>query len=76
MVRALAAMGLRFGTVVALAAAAGLSGLFSLRPLLLWTAIGYLGLLVVDSRYAVAAARAAESDGGDGIDGTELEGRP
>jgi hypothetical protein len=75
-VRALAAMGLRFGTVVALAAAAGLSGLFSLRPLLLWTAIGYLGLLIVDSRYAVAAARVAESVDGDGIDGTELGGRP
>jgi len=61
--RALAATGLRFGVVVGLAAVAGLSGRFPLRPLLLWTAIGYLALLVVDSRYAVAAARAAAGPG-------------
>jgi hypothetical protein len=58
--RALAATGLRFAVVVALALAAAWSGRFPLRPLLLWTAISYLALLAVDTRFALAAAAARD----------------
>lgn len=49
----LASMGLRFAVVLALGAAAAFSGLFGLKPLLLWIAISYLALLAVDTWYAV-----------------------
>jgi hypothetical protein len=48
-----ASMGLRFGVVLALGAAAAFSGWFSLKPLLIWIAISYLALLAVDTWYAV-----------------------
>jgi hypothetical protein len=62
--RAMAGTGLRFAVVVVLVAAAGLSGRLPLRPLLVWTAISYLALLAVDTRYAVAAASASSRAGG------------
>jgi hypothetical protein len=49
----LVSMGLRFGVVLALGAAAAFSGWFGLKPLLLWIAISYLALLAVDTWYAV-----------------------
>lgn len=49
----LASMGLRFGVVLALGAAAAFSGWFGLKPLLLWIGISYLALLAVDTWYAV-----------------------
>jgi hypothetical protein len=48
----LAAIGLRFGLTLALALAAALSGWFERLALLLWVAIGYMALLVVDTRFA------------------------
>jgi hypothetical protein len=48
----LAAMGLRLLVLVALGAAVLLSGWFAPKPLLIWTAIGYLAELVVDTLYA------------------------
>lgn len=62
--RAMAGTGLRFAVVVALVAAVGLSGRLPLRPLLVWTAISYLALLAVDTRYAVAAASETGGDRG------------
>ncbi|HWM93617.1 MAG TPA: hypothetical protein VN493_22865 [Thermoanaerobaculia bacterium] len=47
------AMALRLVVVVALGAAASLSGEFERVPLLLWIAIGYVALLAVDTWYAV-----------------------
>lgn len=49
----MAAMAVRFGAVLVLALAAALSGLFERDPLLIWVAITYLALLVVDTWYAV-----------------------
>lgn len=49
----LASMGLRFGVVLALGAAAAFSGWFGLKPLLIWIAISYVALLAVDTWYAV-----------------------
>ena len=49
----LASMGLRFGVVLALGAAAAFSGGFGLKPLLLWIAISYMVLLLIDTWYAV-----------------------
>ena len=49
----MASMGLRFGVVLALGAAAAFSGWFGLKPLLLWIAISYMALLAVDTWYAV-----------------------
>lgn len=45
-------MALRLVVVVALGAAASLSGEFERVPLLLWIAIGYVALLAVDTWYA------------------------
>ena len=45
-------MALRLVAVVALGAAASLSGEFERVPLLLWIAIGYVALLAVDTWYA------------------------
>lgn len=72
--RALAGLGLRLAVAVVLAAAAALSGRFAVAPLVAWTAVGYLVLLTVDTRFALAAAR-AEGGGGDGIDGRYRDGR-
>lgn len=49
----LASMGLRFGVVLALGAAAAFSGWFGLKPLLIWIAVSYMALLAVDTWYAV-----------------------
>jgi drug/metabolite transporter (DMT)-like permease len=49
----LGAMAVRFGVAVVLAVAAVLSGLFPNAPLLLWVAVGYVVLLVVETWYAV-----------------------
>lgn len=54
---ALSAMGLRLAAVVALGSAAGLSGRFETMPLVIWIAIGHAVLLIVDTRYALAAVR-------------------
>ena len=49
----MASMAVRLAAVVALGLAAALSGVFAIAPLLLWVAISYMGLLVVDTWYAV-----------------------
>jgi hypothetical protein len=49
----MAAMVLRFVVLLALGAAVALSGRFERTPLLLGAAVSYLGLLVVDTWYAV-----------------------
>jgi hypothetical protein len=68
----LLATALRLFTAVGLALAAVASGRFAGRPLVVWTAIGYVALLVVDSRYAMRAPMvtptAGRSDGGATVD--------
>ena len=49
----MASMAVRFGVVLALGLAAALSGLFERGPLLVWIAVSYMALLVVDTWYAV-----------------------
>lgn len=49
----LGAMAVRFGVAAVLAVAAVLTGLFPNAPLLLWVAVGYVVLLVVETWYAV-----------------------
>ncbi len=61
-VSALGATGLRLGAVAALVVLVALSGRVPLKPLLLWTAIGYVALLAVDTRYALAEAKAAGTE--------------
>lgn len=51
--RMLLGLAMRFGAALALGLVAALSGLFDRDPLLLWIAISYLALLVVDTRFAV-----------------------
>jgi hypothetical protein len=46
-------MAVRFVVALALGLAAALSGIFERDPLLIWIAITYLALLVVDTWYAV-----------------------
>lgn len=61
----LASFALRFIVVMAAALAVALSGYFERGPLLVWVGISYLACLVVDTRYALAAARgltATEAD--------------
>lgn len=53
---ALLSMAVRLGAVVILAVAAVLSGWFPRKPLLLWVAISYVAMLVVDTRYALQAS--------------------
>jgi uncharacterized membrane protein len=48
----LGSMGLRLLVLFALTTSVVLSGWFERRPLLIWTAIGYIAQLVVDTRYA------------------------
>lgn len=52
----------RFVAVVGLAVAVVLSGLVAPAPLLLWTALGYLALLAVDTRYALRATADGRAD--------------
>jgi len=47
----LASMALRLATVLGLGLAAGFSGWFEIRPLLLWIALGYVAQLALDTRY-------------------------
>jgi hypothetical protein len=47
------AMAVRFVAALALGLAVALSGQFAVRPLLVWIAIAYVVLLVVDTWYAV-----------------------
>jgi len=74
---AFGSMLVRFVAVLGLAMAGALSGLVAVRPFLVWTGLGYLALLVVDTRYALAAG-ATGSDGtgsdGTGSDGTGSDG--
>jgi len=70
--RALAGIGVRLAVAGVLVAAAALSGRFAAAPLVAWTTVGYLVLLAVDTRFALAAARAERGDG-DGIDGRHRE---
>ena len=49
----LLSMALRLAAVVVLGLAAGLSGWFEIRPLLIWIALGYVATLPLDVRYAV-----------------------
>lgn len=62
-VGALGATGLRLGVVAVLGTLVALSGRVPVKPLLLWTALGYLALLAVDTRYALAEAKAREAEG-------------
>jgi hypothetical protein len=50
-------MGLRVAVTVVLGAVAVLSGWFAVRPLVVWIAVAYGVLLVVDTRYALTAFR-------------------
>lgn len=54
---ALAAIGLRLFVVLVLGGLAWASGRFAPRPLLLWLAVSYLLLLVVDTYFALAVLR-------------------
>jgi hypothetical protein len=62
----LLATALRLFTAVGLALAAVASGRFAGRPLVVWTAIGYVALLAVDSRYAMRAPIATPAAGRSG----------
>lgn len=61
-IRVLAAMGARLVVVVGAVAAAALGGALPLRPLLLWTALCYVALLALDTRFALTAAQAPADD--------------
>jgi hypothetical protein len=50
---AMASMAVRFGVVLALGLAAALSGAFERGPLLIWIAVSYMALLVIDTWYAL-----------------------
>lgn len=62
---ALGATGLRLAALAALAVLVAVAGGLLLKPFLLWTAIGHFALLAVDTRYALAEARAREGAGGE-----------
>lgn len=49
----LLSMAVRLAAVVVLGLAAGLSGWFEIRPLLIWIAFGYVATLPLDVRYAI-----------------------
>ena len=51
---------LRMVSVIALATAVALSGLFAVKPLLLWVVISHVGLLVADTLYARAQVQSRE----------------
>ena len=48
---------LRMAAVIALASLTALTGLFAVKPLLVWVAISHAGLLVADTVYARAEVR-------------------
>jgi hypothetical protein len=73
--RALAGTGIRLAVAVALAAAAALSGRLAVAPLVAWTAISYLVLLTVDTRYALATVRADARRAGPNEEQAEETGR-
>lgn len=59
----LAAMALRLAAVVAGAALVALAGVVPRGPFLAWIGIGYLALLVVETRYAVSEVRRQAASG-------------
>jgi hypothetical protein len=79
----LAAMALRLGVVAVGAVVVALGGLVERGPFLLWTGVGYVALLVVETWYAVGEARRRERPAVPGRDaapapritGTETETR-
>lgn len=54
---ALAAIGIRLAVAFALGALATFGGWFATRPLLIWLAISYIALLIVDTKYALDALK-------------------
>jgi hypothetical protein len=58
---------LRFTAVLALGLAAVASGRFASRQLVVWTAVGYVAQLVVDSRYAMQPTPARRVGPGGGL---------
>jgi hypothetical protein len=58
---ALAAMAARFASALLLGLAAVLSGWFERGPLLIWVAISYAVLLIVDTRFALQGMRTSGS---------------
>lgn len=73
---AFGSMLVRLMVVLGLALAVALSGLVEAVPFLVWTGIGYLALLVVDTRYLLATGGgAAAADGGHEDDGHADDGR-
>ncbi len=52
----LGSLAVRLAVTVVLGVALALSGLFALRPLLLWLAASHAALLVADTKYALAVA--------------------
>ncbi len=68
---ALGSMGVRLAVVVGLALAAALSGLVATTPLLVWTALGYLGLLAVDTAYVLGLAKTTKTKTDETDDVTE-----
>jgi hypothetical protein len=69
----LGAMLLRLAAVAALGTAAVLSGRFARGPLLLWIAISYAALLVVDTRYALHGQPGDAGNVGNGDGNKNLE---
>ena len=62
----LASFALRFIVVMGVTMAVALSGHFARGPLLVWVGISYLACLVVDTRYALVAAKGLTETGSDG----------
>lgn len=61
----LAAMAVRLGVVAVGATVVALGGLVEKGPFLLWTGVGYVALLVVETWYAVGEARRQDGSGRD-----------
>lgn len=59
-VAVMAAMGLRFVLVLMLGLAAALSGWFQAAPLLIWLALSYVVLLIVDTCFAASVLKSNE----------------
>ena len=59
-VAVMAAMGLRFVLVLILGLATALSGCFMVAPLLVWLALSYVVLLVVDTCFAASVLKSNE----------------
>ena len=54
---ALLATAVRLAAIVIVGGAVALTGFFAVRPLLLWTALGHLGLLFADTAWTLKALR-------------------